>query len=226
MGDVVAKKDGVTKSWARLKLDNGDQVKISIGKSGVKISKMKWAGMIPEETLWESRSREEVAKKLFDPRDPLRRPLDLIIDKLINCSSAEEIVENLSGEFYDRDDVLQHYAATLEKTPRGVIRDDSELPYAKDVIKSALQQCMKLSKDDKQTFERFKNAYIALADFLPLTNEERDAVSVMGAVRDFRADEQVQRVDKYGDIYAAVLARSRAELDSLKKELNLLQQNI
>ena len=224
MGDVVAKKDGVTKSWARLKLDNGDQVKISVGESGVKISKMKWAGMIPAETVWESRSHEEVAKKLFDPRDPSRRPLDLIIDKLINCSSAEEIVENLSGEFYDRDDVLQHYAATLEKTPRGVIRDDSELPYAKDVIKSALQQCMKLSKDDKQTFERFKNAYIALADFLPLTNEEQDAASVMGTLSDFSLEESIERVNRVGDIYAAVHAKYRAELDDIKKELETLQQ--
>ena len=226
MGDVVAKKYGVTKSSGRLTLDNGDQVRISVGKSGVTVSKMKWAGMIPAETLWKSRSREEVAKKLFDPSDPARRTLDLIIDKLINCSSAEEIADNLSDEFYDRDDVLQHYAATLEKTPRGVIRDVSELPYAKEVIKSALQQCMRLAKDDKQTFERFKSAYIALADFLPLTNEERDAVSVKGAVSDFRAQEQVQRVDKHGNIYAALLVRSRADLDSLEKELKLLQQNI
>jgi hypothetical protein len=38
------------------KLENGDQVMISVSHSGVKVFKMKLAGMIPAAILWESRS--------------------------------------------------------------------------------------------------------------------------------------------------------------------------
>lgn len=97
MGEVLAKKDTPHQCWARLKLDNGDQIMISVAQSGVKIFKMKWAGLLPGATLWASRSLVEVGEKFFDPDRPLQRPLDSIIDRLIDCSSAAELCARLSG---------------------------------------------------------------------------------------------------------------------------------
>jgi hypothetical protein len=68
---------------------------ISVAQSGVKIFKMKWMGMIPSATLWEEKVISEVAKKFFDPEAPIQRPLDSIIDKIIDCPTAAAVVVKL-----------------------------------------------------------------------------------------------------------------------------------
>lgn len=95
MGEIIVKKDTPTQCFARLRLENGDQVMISVAQSGVKVFKMKWAGLFPSTTLWESGSMAEVAKKFFDGQEPFQRPLDSMIDKLIDCRSAAEVVVRL-----------------------------------------------------------------------------------------------------------------------------------
>ena len=69
---------------------------ISVAQSGVKVSKMKWAGMIPAATLWASGTIAEVGEKFFDEEKPFQRPLASIIDKLIDCRSAAHVVVTLS----------------------------------------------------------------------------------------------------------------------------------
>ena len=96
MGEVVAKRDTPRQCWARLRLENGDQVMISVAQSGVKVIKMKWAGMFPAVTLWQSRSLSEVGRQFFDDQKPHQRPLDAMIDKLIDCPSAAAVVVSLS----------------------------------------------------------------------------------------------------------------------------------
>jgi hypothetical protein len=91
MGEVIVKRDTGRKCWARLKLENGDQVMISVSHSGVKVFKMKLAGMIPAAILWESRSITKLVKQFFDEREPNQHPLDSMIDKLIDCRSAAEV---------------------------------------------------------------------------------------------------------------------------------------
>ena len=95
MGLVVAKKDNGLQCFARLKLDNGEQIMISVAQSGVKIFKMKWAGLFPAATLWESKTISEVAEKFYNSENPLQRPLDSIIDKLIDSRSAAEVIVRL-----------------------------------------------------------------------------------------------------------------------------------
>ena len=63
---------------------------------------MKWAGMVPVATLWESRTIAEVGEKFFDEGKPFQRPLDSIIDKLINCRSAAHVVVTLTRRGDDR----------------------------------------------------------------------------------------------------------------------------
>lgn len=95
MGEIIVKKDTPLQCFARLKLENGDQIMISVAQSGVKVFKMKWAGLVPSATLWTSSSIAEIAKQFFDEREPLQRPLDSMISKLISCRSAAEVVARL-----------------------------------------------------------------------------------------------------------------------------------
>jgi hypothetical protein len=95
MGKIIAKKDTLRQCFAQLRLENGDRILISVATSGVKVSKLKWAGLFPSATLWASDSMAQVAKKFFDEQKPAQRPLDSIIDKLIDCRSAAEVVVRL-----------------------------------------------------------------------------------------------------------------------------------
>jgi hypothetical protein len=97
MGKVIVKRDKGRKCWARLKLENGDQVMISVSQSGVKVYKMKLAGMTPAAVLWESRSITELVKEFFDERKPNQHRLDSMIDKVIDCRSAAEVGTLLTG---------------------------------------------------------------------------------------------------------------------------------
>lgn len=97
MGEIRAKRDTATTCWAILRLENGDQIWISVAQASVKICKMKWRNLVPGSTLWASKSLVEVGEKFFlDDRDPSKRPLDLIIDKLIDCGSAAEVCTRLT----------------------------------------------------------------------------------------------------------------------------------
>jgi hypothetical protein len=95
MGELVAKRDTPNQCWARLRLDNGDQVMISVAQSGMKIFKMRWGGMWPAATLWASSNLAEIAQKFIDETKPFQRPLDAMIDKIIDCRSAGEVVAKL-----------------------------------------------------------------------------------------------------------------------------------
>src|SRR5437660_707937 len=96
MGEIIVKRDTPLQCFARLRLENGDQIMISVANSGVKVFKMKWAGIFPSTTLWASDSMVGVVvEKFFDEREPLQRPLDVMINKLIDCRSAAEVVVKL-----------------------------------------------------------------------------------------------------------------------------------
>jgi hypothetical protein len=197
---------------------------ISVAQSGVKVFKMKWAGMFPAATLWTSESIADVAEKFFNEQKPIHRPLDAVIERLVDCRSAAEVVVRLAAKtVYEADDVLQQYAAILQRGGHQVIRDASELPYSKEVIKSVLRRAMEVSKkEDKQTLEALKVAYVSLANFQPLAEEERDAVSVMGTLSGSSSDEAIEQLHMVGEIYLAVLAKWSAESDGLSKELKLV----
>ncbi len=215
MGKVIVKKETPQQSFARLELNNGDQVTISVAEGVVEVSAMKWAGMLPGPTLWKSRSAAEIAEKFFDEPHLPQRPIEAVIDKVIDCRSAEEVVMRLSAK---PDDVLGRYAAALEKTgSRVVIRDLSELPYPKDMIKSALRHYLKkVNRADRKAVDALEVAYVSLSHFQPLTPEERDAVFLMHSVD--ASDVNIEG----GDIYGAVLSRWHTDAAALLDELRSL----
>ena len=122
MGEVVAQRDTLQQCWANLELENGDRVMISVAPSRVgllniptvpswvKVLKMKWAGMLPVATLWKSKGIAEIEEKFLDEGKPFQRPLDSIIDKLIDCRSAADVVVRLTQANI-------HAATTREEEP-------------------------------------------------------------------------------------------------------------
>jgi hypothetical protein len=215
MGKVIIKRDGPQQSLARLELSNGDQVVVAVTAGKVKVIKMKWAGMLPGPTLWQSESAAEIAEKLSDETKLPQKPIEALIDMIIDCRGADEVEERLSAK---PDHVLNQYVATLEKTAGRVIRDISELPYPKDMIKSALRHYLKsVNRADQRAVDALEVAYISLSHFQPLTAEEQDAVALTESVH-HAPDEKIEG----GDLYNAVLSRWHAEGAALLDELRSL----
>ncbi|EHQ99532.1 hypothetical protein [Bradyrhizobium sp. WSM471] len=92
MGEIIVKKDTPSMCFARLPLENGDQIMIGVAQSGVKVSKMKW-GIFPVHfgrlaARLRSRKSSLMSRSLFcTPRfDDY---------KLIDCRSAADMVVRL-----------------------------------------------------------------------------------------------------------------------------------
>lgn len=218
MGKVIVKRDTLHQCFARLELNNGDQVMISVAQAEVKVIKMNWAGILPGPTLWKSGSGAEIAQKFFDETKLPQTLIDAVIDRIIDCRSAADVVVRLSAK---PDDVLSQYAAILEKTGNRAIRDVSELPYPKDLIKSALRHHLKnVNKTDKKAIDALEVAYVSLSNFQPLTTEEREAVLIMEGLDDASAVERV----RHGDVYGALLTRCHADGAALLDELRSLSK--
>lgn len=212
MGRVIVKTETPEQSFARLELNNGDQVTIAVTDGGIKVVKMKWAGVLPGPTLWKSANAAEIAEKFFEDTKLPQRPIEAIIDKIIDCRSAEDVAARLSAK---PDEVLRQYVDTLEKTGNRVIRDISELPYPKDMIKAALRHYLKrMNRADQKAVDALELAYVSLSHFQPLTPEEQDAVALMESVQHITEE----KIDG-GDLYDAVLSRWHADGAALLDEI-------
>ena len=94
MGQVIAYQDKPPyKMYCKLKLKGGEKILISIGDSGIRISKLGFGGLIRAGTIWKcERDAMRHAFELFaDPEKPMTSTLDAIKDKLINFSSIADI---------------------------------------------------------------------------------------------------------------------------------------
>ncbi len=212
MGKVLVKTETPEQSFARLELNNGDQVTVSVAGGEITIVKMKWAGMLPGGTLWRSGDAAEIAEKFFDDARLPQKAIDAVIDKIIDCRSADDVAARLSAK---PDEVLGEYVAVLEKTGNRVIRDISELPYPKDMIKAALRHYLKrMDRADQKAVDALEIAYVSLSHFQPLTPEERDAVALIESVH-HTPEEKIEG----GDLYDTVLSRWHAEGAALLDEL-------
>jgi hypothetical protein len=88
--------------------------------------------------------------------------------------------------------IVQAYGAVLgENTAIGSVRDIASLPYSKQQIKSAIQFALKVTTD-KQMQSHFINAYVSLADFQSLSNDQINALREWNKVitRRGRSDDQ------------------------------------
>lgn len=170
MAKVVNYKEG---RYCQLKLDSGERVLISIAQTGIKISKLRFGGIIPSNTIcnWGASDLRSAIDIFADPNKPTKHPLDAIRDKLIECYSIEEIKQvcsfgNPLMTATEAERIVQAYGNTLQHdapTP-SCVADVSKLPDSKKRIKEALLIALKHC-DNPQEKETLKIGYLQLADF-------------------------------------------------------------
>lgn len=127
---------------------------------------------------------------------------------------------------YDARDVLDNYLGALNKIDPGRVCDVTELGYPKDLIKFVLRHCIKtIQEEDKQNF--LKKAYLSLANFHELTNEERAAAALLSEIAASSAgqsdDETAARIRDAAAPLEGAIERYKAELAILGQELKALQ---
>ena len=128
-------------------------------------------------------------------------------------------------------DVLDKYSALLASLPtgRGVVRNISELPYPKTVIKIALLELLVGTNDAKER-NTIEVAYIGLASFQEMTAEENEAVRKWDEI--MRSDpattsgtELAQRIVGAGDAYRRVVGKFVAERTELYNEIKRFEKS-
>src|SRR5215510_2949805 len=142
---------------------------------------------------------------------------------------AEHDVEcRISSTVYDARDVLDGYLGALNKLDHSIVCDASELGYPKDLIKFVLRHCIKtIEEQEKRTFLR--NAYLALASYQKLADEERAAATLISEISassgSLAEEEKEARIHGAATSLRAVIVRPKAELAILEQELKILQAN-
>lgn len=103
MGEVVTYSHSESTCYCQLKLDSGERILISIAgfpKPSIRVIKLKWGGMLPVGTVWESDNPgREILRLYSDKALGLRSDkdiLDLFKDDLLQCGSIDEVRERLS----------------------------------------------------------------------------------------------------------------------------------
>jgi hypothetical protein len=125
-------------------------------------------------------------------------------------------------------EVIQNYGAVLEeRTALGTIRDINSLPYSKDRIKEALLYALRVTLDSSMR-ERLRSAYILLADFQQLSNEQITSLrnwnktTTMGRKSAITLDElreEARELAQEGEQAIIIQDKCAAEMESLLLEL-------
>jgi hypothetical protein len=123
---------------------------------------------------------------------------------------------------YDARDVLDSYLGALNKLDQSRVCDAAELSYPKDLITFILRHCIKtIEQEDQRTFLR--NAYLSLANFHELTDEERVAAMLIREIGGQSEEEKEARIRDAATSLRAAIERHKAELAILGQELKILQ---
>ena len=133
----------------------------------------------------------------------------------------------MSAPNYDARKVLESFVATLGRASGEFVRDVRELAHPKDVIKSALQLCMRTIEGDDQ-LKLLRPAYRSLGSYQVLSEEEREALTALreigepGPPGSALQGEQAVRIKDFAAPLHAVLRRLKEETAILSQELKLL----
>jgi primosomal protein N' len=97
-----------------------------------------------------------------------------------SASVASNATKNKPSEVDAAFDIVEKYGAVLSRSsrkhPLSSIRDVSELPYPKVVIKTALQALFRWFSANEALLDVCKTGYLLLSDFQELTEEQRNAL--------------------------------------------------
>jgi len=126
------------------------------------------------------------------------------------------------GMEYDAREVLDRYVTALGKSAGAVVRDVSAIGYPKDSVKFVLQHCMR-TFDSKEQREFLQDAYLSLASFQELTDDERKAAVQLNEIWPTASSPEANgHVGEAAAPLHDVLARIRAETIVLTQELKTL----
>lgn len=122
----------------------------------------------------------------------------------------------------DARDVLDKYIKVLQAPAGSVIRDVSELPYPKAIIKLVMKTLIGRTHD-RETRQHLKNAYVHLVDFQKLSEKEREAVSVMSDMTDPGSSksallDKARQIASAGAAQEQLMQRYKQELDEVAME--------
>jgi hypothetical protein len=133
----------------------------------------------------------------------------------------------MSAPNYDAREVLERFVATLGRPGDEIVRDARDLAHPKDVIKSALQLCIRTIEGGDQL--RFlRHAYLSLGSYQVLSEQEREALSALreigppGEPGSDLQGEQAIRIKDFALPLHAILLRLKEETAVLAQELKLL----
>jgi hypothetical protein len=128
---------------------------------------------------------------------------------------------------FDPREVLEKYVAALREPGDAIVRDAAELAHPKEAIRIVLQHCIRTTTDRDQR-EFLRNAYLSLSNFQPITEREKDALSVLSGVGPLAAEgsklfgKQARQITHVAAPLQGLLDRVTAELAVLTQELTTL----
>ena len=115
-------------------------------------------------------------------------------------------------------DILKKYAQILQDEEPG--HDAGDLPYPKPVIKATLAHFLEVSTDT-ELVGWLHGAYMKLADFQDLSEEERTA---LGWKADPRTSEPAE-AERHTKVYLALKARIASEAGALQREAQSMRSS-
>jgi hypothetical protein len=108
VSSVVRERDDGQQCWCQIRFDSGERVLISIAGQptpSIKVLRLALAGLIPIKTIWEFTPAkaggddafvDRFLKMFLSDQKELHRPLKLIRDALLHCSSIDDARRLLS----------------------------------------------------------------------------------------------------------------------------------
>jgi hypothetical protein len=133
----------------------------------------------------------------------------------------------MSAPNYDAREVLESFVTALGRPCDDFVRDARDLVHSKEIIKSALQLCIR-TIETAEELQFLRDAYLSLGSYQVLNEEERAAISALrvvgppGAPGSDLQGEQAIRIKDFAVPLDAVLRRLREETAILAQELKLL----
>ncbi len=121
----------------------------------------------------------------------------------------------------DAGDVFEAYVKLISVPSAGYIRDAADLPYPKEIIQRVLEGLLQRCGGDPATQDQLASAYVILADFQPLTENEKSALSTWqslvnkgagsGATDDM--GNIVKELDSVSDVALVIMERTKNEAE-------------
>ncbi len=105
MTKIITYKSGSSSKYCQIKFNDGNRILISVAQTGIKISKLKWGGLIPSETVFEISTSDLFSDKYKFARENLTKKslefdmLDVFKEILLKVNSLDQAKEELRTIF-------------------------------------------------------------------------------------------------------------------------------